>query len=51
MKFSGGCEGEVWYEGNISSYNILSGKYSVDFPSDGQTEKASFDDEDMEFVD
>ena len=42
--------GEQWYEGIISSYNIITGKYSIYFPCDGQTEEASFDDDDMEII-
>ena len=28
---------EEWYEGMVSSYNMITGKYGVYFPSDGQT--------------
>lgn len=42
--------GEQWYEGIISSYSIITGKYSIYFPCDGQTEEASFDDDDMEIM-
>ena len=51
MKFEVEKGIEEWYEGMIASYNIFSGKYTVLFPSDGQTEEASFDDNDMEFLD
>ena len=51
MKFEVEKGIEEWYEGMIASYNIFSGKYTVYFPSDGQTEEASFDDNDMEFLD
>ena len=43
MKFNNE-RGEEWYEGMISSYNVITGKFSIYFPSDGQTEEASFDD-------
>ena len=47
MKFHG-KKGEEWYEGVVSSYNVIMGiYYSIYFPSDGQTEEASFDDEDL----
>ena len=42
---------EEWYEGVISSYNGLTGKYGLYFPCGGKTEDASFDDEDMELID
>ena len=42
---------EQWYEGIISSYNVITGKYSVYFPYDGVTKEASYDDEDMEIID
>ena len=50
MKFDDGKGQEQWYEGVISSYNMITGKYSIYFPSDGLTEKASFNDEDMEII-
>lgn len=49
MKFDEGGE-DVWYEGIISSYNVISGKYGIYFPSDDQTEEASLDDEDLEIM-
>ena len=42
--------GEQWYEGVVSSYSVITGKYSIYFPSDGQTEEASFDDEDLDNI-
>ena len=50
MKFQDNKGGEQWYEGVVSSYSVITGKYSIYFPSDGQTEEASFDDEDLEIV-
>ena len=50
MKFQGKKGEEEWYEGVVSSYNVITGKYSIYFPSDGQTEEASFDDEDLEII-
>lgn len=41
---------EVWHEGIVSAYNVISGKCAVYFPSDGVTEEASFDDEDFEVM-
>ena len=41
---------EEWYEGVISSYNGLTGKYGLYFPCGGKTEDASFDDEDMKLI-
>ena len=49
MKFED-QSGVWWYEGIISSYNIITGKYCIYFPCDGQTEEASFDDNDMEIM-
>ena len=43
-------EETAWYEGITSSYNIITVKCSIYFPCDGQTEKASFDDDDMEII-
>lgn len=43
--------GTKWYEGIISSYNVITGKYGVYFPCDGQTEETSFNDNDMEIID
>ena len=51
MKFVDEKEQEQWYEGIISSYNVITGKYSVYFSYDGVTEEASYDDEDMEIID
>ena len=43
--------GVQWCEGIISLYNnIITGKYSIYFPCDGQTEEASLDDNDMETI-
>lgn len=42
---------EEWYEGMVSSYNMITGKYGVYFPCDGQTEEASFDDDDLQIID
>ena len=42
---------ESWFEGVVSSYNVLSGKYAIYFPSDGVTEEVSFDDRDFEVMD
>ena len=39
--------GKEWYEGIITSNNMITGKYGIYFPCDGLTE-ASFDDDDME---
>ena len=47
MRFKGE---EEWYEGVVSSYSVITGKFSIYFPSDEQTEEASFDDEDLEIV-
>ena len=49
MKFED-QSGVQWYEGNISLYNIITGKYSIYFPCDGQTEEASLDDNDIEIL-
>ena len=40
-----------WYEGIISSYNVITGKYSVYFSYDIVTEEVSYDDKDMEIID
>ena len=42
--------GEEWYEGIISSYNMITGKYGIYSPCDGLTGEASFDDDDMEII-
>ena len=51
MKFEVEDGKESWFEGVVSSYNVLSGKYAVYFPSDGVTEEVSFSDEDFEVMD
>ena len=51
MRFETESGKEEWYEGVISSYNGLTGKYGLYFPCDGKTEDASFNDEDMELID
>ena len=51
MKFVDEKEQEQWYEGIISSYNVITGKYSVYFLYDRVTEEASYNDEDMEIID
>ena len=51
MKFVNEKEQEQWYEGIISSYNVITGKYSVYFPYDRVTEEVSYDDKDMEIID
>jgi len=51
MRFETESGKEEWYEGVISSYNGLTGKYGSYFPCGGKTEDASFDDEDMELID
>ena len=51
MRFESESGKEEWYEGVISSYNGLTGKFGLYFPCDGKTEDASFDDEDMELID
>ena len=38
MTFFGEKEQEQWYEGIISSHNVITGKYSVYFSYDGVTE-------------
>ena len=50
MKFET-TSGEEWYEGVISSYNGLTGKFGIYFPCDGKTEDTSLDDEDIELID
>ena len=42
---------EKWYDGVISAYNGVTGKYGVYFPCDKETVEVSLDDEDMEFID
>ena len=51
MKFVDEKQQEQWYEGVISSYSVITGKYTLFFPSDGLTEEASYEDEDMEIID
>ncbi len=41
MKFVVEKQQEQWYEGVISSYSVITGKYTLFFPSDGLTEEAS----------
>ena len=51
MKFENEEGEEEWYyQGVLSSYSVITGKFSIYFPSDGQTEEASFDDEDLEII-
>ena len=50
MRFEDKSGEEQWYEGIISSYNMITGKYGIYFPCDGQTEEASFHDDDMEKI-
>ena len=50
-KFVNEKELEQWYEGIISSYNVISGKYFVYFLYDGVTEETSYDDKDVEIID
>ena len=47
MKFET-SSGEQWFDGMITSYDGLKGKYGVYFPSDGQTVDTSLGDEDLE---
>ena len=42
---------EEWYEGIIATYNIITGKYGIYFPSDNETVESTLDDEDLEFID
>ena len=51
MRFDNEEGQEEWYEGVISSYNMITGKYGIYFPCDGTTEEASFDDDDLEIMD
>lgn len=48
MKFETSSETEVWYNGIICSYNIITKKYGVYFPCDQQTVETSLDDSDVE---
>ena len=50
MKFDDGHGGDKWYEGVVSSYNVITGKYALFFPCDGTTEETSFDDGDFELM-
>ena len=40
-----------WFQGIISSYDGVTQKYGIYFPSDEETVVASLDDEDLELVD
>lgn len=40
-----------WFEGIISSYNEITQKYGIYFPSDEETAFTSLDDEDLEVLD
>lgn len=40
-----------WFQGIISSYDGVTQKYGIYFPSDGETIFASLDDEDLELMD
>ena len=51
MKFNDGEGEDQWYEGVVSSYNVITGKYSVYFPCDGATEETSYADGDFELMD
>ena len=51
MKFESAAGEDEWYDEIICSYNGMTGKYGVYFPCDGQTEEASFHDDDMEIID
>ena len=42
---------EQWFDGMITSYDGLKGKFVVYFPSDGQTVDTSLGDEDLEMYD
>ena len=42
MKFENEKGEEEWYEGVVSLYSVITGKFSIYFPSDGQTEEAFF---------
>ena len=50
MKFDNKGE-EKWYEGVVSSYNVITGKYGIYFPCDGTTEETSYDDADLVVMD
>ncbi len=51
MRFECANDGkDEWYEGVVSSYDIITGRYSIYFPSDGPSEQAYLDDEDMEIM-
>ena len=50
MKFETSA-GEQWFDGMITSYDGLKGKFGVYFPSDGQTVDTSLGDEDLEICD
>ena len=51
MKFNDGEGEDQWYEGVVSSYNVITGKYGVYFPCDGTTEETSYADGDFELMD
>ena len=51
MKFNDGEGEDQWYEGVVSSYNVITGKYGVYFPLDGTTEETSYADGDFELMD
>ena len=41
-----------WFEGIITTYNCMTGKYGVFFPCDGKTEDGiTLSDEDVQFID
>ena len=42
---------EETFEGVIASYNGMTGKFGVYFPSDGETVDVSLSDEDLEIID
>ncbi len=53
MRFESADDGkDEWYESVISSYDIITGRYTtyMHFPSDGSSEQAYLDDEDMEIM-
>ena len=50
MKFENEEGEEEWYRDVVSSYSVITGKFSIYFPSDGQTEEASSDYEDLEII-
>ena len=50
MKFET-LSGKQWFDGMITSYDVLKGKFGVHFPSDGQTIDTSLGVEDLEICD